>query len=162
MLDALTSVVFTASRCLIPHVCSQLEDANTSVEKLRGQVSGLEEQATKDHGDLSTLRKSQANAERRAQEAEAEMLRLKAETDASLQQLRDVSDQLGLVRACVRCCMVDPVLRRKRIWTDLLLLRRSWRAREHDVRSCWRRKTPPFVKPRACSTTSPRNWRSQA
>ncbi len=72
----------------------QLADANATVEQLKASVAGLEEQTAKDHAAISALRKSSANAERRAEECEAEALRLKQRTDVA-------EGSLSSVRPCV-------------------------------------------------------------
>ena len=81
----------------------QLSEANGSIETLKNTVATLEEQKAKDHTIISSLRKSSANAERRADEAEAAMLALKSQTD-------DAVTQLTTVRVICAGMFVDVVL----------------------------------------------------
>jgi chromosome segregation ATPase len=85
---------------------AELTDSNALIDKLKQSVTSLEEQAAKDHTTISSLRKSSANAERRAEEAEAAMARLKAETDDAVLQLTTVGHcwiQSPEFLACASC-----------------------------------------------------------
>ena len=84
--------------CLVPSF-SQLAEANQTVEQLKVSLAALEEQTAKDHTLISSLRKSTAHAERRADDSEAEMLRLKARTT-------EAEAELGSVSVCLSACMI--------------------------------------------------------
>ncbi len=69
---------------------SQLAEANSNVSRLQATVTAQEEQANKDHVAMSALRKSTANAERRAIECETEMQALLTRTQAAEKELSEV------------------------------------------------------------------------